>query len=150
MKIKYVGVKVDGETAFAHLSGVALWMDGDEYEIKDDVAKRMLQHPDVFALADKQEPDTQTTTQTTTQTADTTSLTLTPGAEVKAPESTEPKDPAEPVASITVEGKVIVLDGLGKDELHDLAKRLGVAVHHASGPDKVIAALQAAFPATAE
>ena len=136
MKIKYVGVKADGETAFAYLSGVALWMDGDEHEIKDDVAKRMLQHPDVFALAD---------TQTANQTPDAAILT-----QADSQESTEPKDPTEPAASITADGEVIVLDGLGKDELHDLAKRLGVAVHHASGPDRVIAALQTAFPAAAE
>jgi len=50
MKIKYVGVKLDGETAFANESGVALWLDGDSHEVKDAVAAKMLKHPDVFAL----------------------------------------------------------------------------------------------------
>jgi hypothetical protein len=50
MKIKYVGVKLDGETAFANESGVALWLEGDSHEVKDAVAAKMLKHPDVFAL----------------------------------------------------------------------------------------------------
>jgi hypothetical protein len=50
MKIKYVGVKLDGETAFSGESGIALWLDGDSHEVKDAVAAKMLKHPDVFAL----------------------------------------------------------------------------------------------------
>jgi len=50
MKIKYVGVKLDGETAFASESGIALWLAGEVHEIKDAVGAKMLKHPDVFAL----------------------------------------------------------------------------------------------------
>lgn len=51
MKIKYVGVKADGETAFALETKIERWMLGDSHEIADaELAARMLKHPDVFAL----------------------------------------------------------------------------------------------------
>src|SRR3990167_1459719 len=50
MKIKYVGLKTDGETAFASEVGIAKWMPGDSVEITNPaVVSRMLKHPDVFA-----------------------------------------------------------------------------------------------------
>lgn len=53
-KIKYVGVKEDGETAFARESGIDRWMKGDSHEITNNaVAHKMLQHPDVFARDDR-------------------------------------------------------------------------------------------------
>ena len=52
MKIKYVGVKPDGETAFARESGVARWMPGSSHEVPDHVGVKMLRHPDVFARDD--------------------------------------------------------------------------------------------------
>ena len=52
-KIKYVGLKQDGETAFSRMEGApAIWMQGDSYEVPDNVAKLMLEHPMVFALDD--------------------------------------------------------------------------------------------------
>jgi hypothetical protein len=48
IKIKYVGVKVDGETAFAAQSGIERWMKGDSFEVPDGIATKMLEHPDVF------------------------------------------------------------------------------------------------------
>lgn len=50
MKIKYVGLKLDGETAFSQTSGVPMWMPGDAFEVNDAVAVKMLNHPDVFAV----------------------------------------------------------------------------------------------------
>ena len=49
MKIKYVGLK-QFEDAFNGMTGVT-WGPGVEHDIGDDVAARMLNHPDVFALA---------------------------------------------------------------------------------------------------
>lgn len=52
MLIKYCGKK-DHETAFEAESGVT-WGPGVTHEIKNpDLAKRMLRHPDVFAIADE-------------------------------------------------------------------------------------------------
>lgn len=50
MKIKYVGAKLDGEDAFKDRTGIT-WMPGSSHEIADaQLAQRMLQHPDVFAV----------------------------------------------------------------------------------------------------
>jgi hypothetical protein len=49
MKIKYVGVKEDGETAFAQQVGIERWMKGDVHDVPDALAAKMLEHPDVFA-----------------------------------------------------------------------------------------------------
>jgi hypothetical protein len=52
-KLKYVGVKKDGETAFFHETGGITWLPGTVKTIADrDLAAKMLRHPDVFALAD--------------------------------------------------------------------------------------------------
>lgn len=136
MKIQYVGLKEDGETAFSTLTGIDRWMPGDVNEVKDDVAKSMLQHPDVFARYEEAAAQKGDGGQ---QAPVGLGVTLAPGATVPS-SGTQPT-----VASITVEGQVIDLSGMGKEELHELAKRLDIAVHHASGPAKVIEALQAAF-----
>jgi len=53
MKIKYVGLKDDGETAFSKDPGApAIWFKGDSFDVPEATAKRMLQHPDVFELDD--------------------------------------------------------------------------------------------------
>ncbi|MDZ7892328.1 MAG: hypothetical protein U5L73_11300 [Rhodoferax sp.] len=155
MKIKYVGVKQDGETAFASLSGIERWMPGDSFEVKDGVATRMLQHPDVFALADSAAvPQAKTAAPQITlapaapQSAPTTddnavdpaALSLSPGAVVENP---------APVSITLADGTVKVLDGLDKPALYELTKELGLKVHPALGPAKLIAALQEAFPAKA-
>jgi hypothetical protein len=131
VKIQYVGLKEGGETAFSNESGIDLWMPGDVHEVKDGVAKRMLQHPDVFA------PAGEVTEPVVASTVDPSTITLAPGATVADGEAKG--------ASITVEGQVVDLSGLDKAQLHELAKRLDVEVHHASGAAKVIEALQAAF-----
>lgn len=55
-KIKYVGVKLDGETAFTAAAKMAdPWMPGDVREVEDEkLVAQMLQHPDVFARDGKQ------------------------------------------------------------------------------------------------
>lgn len=130
MKIKYVGLKTDGETAFARDAGITAWLPGDSIEISDPrVAQRMLQHPDVFAVDD--------------------------GRAVKAPAksvaaSTPPV--SEPVLvtnaamSLAPGAKVeaINLKDLDKAALHALAKERGVKVHHAAGAETVRTALEAA------
>lgn len=61
MKIKYVGLKEDGETAFASAAGIAKWMPGDSFEVANpQMVSRMLQHPDVFA-EDTSAPKAKTT-----------------------------------------------------------------------------------------
>lgn len=138
MKIKYVGLKEDGETAFSNLSGIDRWLIGDVNEVKDDVGKKMLQHPDVFELVDDLvEVANISIHQTDPADIDASGLTLEPGAVVQT----------QPQALITVNGNVTDLTDMDGNELKALAKELKVAVHHASGAAKVIEALQAAFPA---
>ncbi len=113
MKLKYVGLKPDGETAFHDKTGV-VWFPGSCHEVKDEIATTMLRHPDVFAL------------------------------DVVAVKQEDPVEEKAPSITLS-DGTVKELDGLDKDQLHDLAKELGVTVHHASGAQKVIEALVAAF-----
>jgi hypothetical protein len=149
MKIKYVGLKEDGETAFAHLSGVERWMPGDSFEVKDSVAIRMLQHPDVFAQEDTtaqaiapqaqvNKPAEVVASTPAAGAVDPEALSLAPGAVVENP---------IPLSITLPDGSVKVLDGLDKAALYELTKELGVKIHPASGPAKLIAALQEAFPA---
>lgn len=51
-KIKYVGLKKGpiGETAFAHETNIT-WFPGTVKSVPQAIAARMLNHPDVFALA---------------------------------------------------------------------------------------------------
>ena len=135
MKIKYVGTKEGGETAFSHVSGIALWLAGDVHEIRDDVAKKMLEHPDVFAL---DVPDAGQVASTGKTQAD--------GAQGLQKTTEQSTQKSGDVISIAANGEVIALNGLTKAQLHELAKRLDVKVHQASGADKVVEALQAAFP----
>jgi len=108
MKIKYVGSKDDGETAFSREPGApAIWLKGDSHEVSETLAKRMLQHPDVFAMDDD--------------------------SAIKAKD--KPKANQETADEFS---------GLTKEQLHAMAKELGVEVHHAAGAAKVTEALRAA------
>jgi hypothetical protein len=51
MKIKYVGLKQDGERAFFSETNIE-WRIGDAHDVDAKVAAKMLKHPDVFAAAD--------------------------------------------------------------------------------------------------
>lgn len=115
MKLKYVGVKLDGETAFSGETKIT-WHPGDEHDVDDKLAQKMLNHPDVFALAD--------------DASESSSIVATTEQKITLP------DP---------EGE-IDLAALSVDELKTLATSLDVKVHHAAGKEKVIAALMAAFP----
>lgn len=47
VKIKYVGVKKDGERAFKADTEIE-WFPGDVHDVDSKVAEQMLRHPDVF------------------------------------------------------------------------------------------------------
>lgn len=53
-RIKYVGLKQNGERAFLKETGIE-WFQGDVNDVEDEIAKTMLKHPDVFALADTED-----------------------------------------------------------------------------------------------
>lgn len=119
MKIKYVGVKLDGETAFASESGVALWLDGDSHEVKDAVAAKMLKHPDVFALDDAIKA-------------------VEPVQEVKAAEPVVMAETGIPASGLTP------LESMTKEQLQELAKAKALKVHHNAGVESLIKAIKAA------
>lgn len=50
-KLKYVGLKKDGERAFQDKTGIE-WFPGTVEDVPAALATQMLKHPDVFALAD--------------------------------------------------------------------------------------------------
>lgn len=50
-KLKYVGLKLDGERAFKEKTGIE-WFPGTVEDVPAALATDMLKHPDVFALAD--------------------------------------------------------------------------------------------------
>jgi hypothetical protein len=139
MKIKYVGLKTDGETAFIHLTNLT-WFPGDSHEVDNKHAPRLLAHPDVFEQdidAVTATTSTKTVATTAAGSVDSTKLTLTPGAKVEDP---------KPVSITLPDGTDKVVEGLTKEELHALAKELDLQVHFATGPVKLIAALVEAFP----
>lgn len=119
-KLKYVGLKQDGETAFSAETQIT-WFPDTVEDVAAPIAARMLNHPDVFALADDEKAKLV--------------------AELK--KSVSPELPTHTV--ILPDGMVLVLDDLDKVALHELAKAHDVEVHHNAGADKVIAALVTAF-----
>ena len=122
MKIKYVGVKLDGETAFANESGIALWLDGDSHEVKDALAAKMLKHPDVFALDDAikaAEP-------------------VQAAQEVKALDLVAMAEAGFPASGLTP------LESMTKEQLQELAKAKDLKVHHNAGIESLIKAIKAA------
>ena len=122
MKIKYVGLKTDGETAFARDAGITAWLPGDSLEISNPaVANRMLQHPDVFAVDGSKTAKVVASDPVLVTNA---AMSLAPGAQVAA--------------------LGVNLADLDKAALHDLAKQRGVKVHHAAGAETVRKALEAA------
>ena len=119
MKIKYVGVKLDGETAFAGESGVALWRTGDAHEIKDGVATKMLKHPDVFELDE----------------------------DIKVAEPVQVVKVAEPVivSEVVIPALGLTpLESMSKEQLQELAKSKNIKVHHNAGIETLIKAIKAA------
>lgn len=118
MKLKYVGLKTDGESAFSPETGIT-WMPGDSREVRDVVAQRMLNHPDVFAVDEADDVPT------------------------------APTQSAEQNKIQLPDGEVRSLDGLNDDALREFAKTHGVAVHHKAKGQKLVDALMSAFPLTA-
>lgn len=129
MKIKYVGLKPDGETAFSSETGIT-WFQGDSFDVNDKHGQKMLKHPDVFAIDES-------TSEPVPETQPVAKLSLAPGAKVEL----------DAPASITTGGVTHDLNVLDLDALHSLAKQLNVSVHHKAGAEKVKTALLAAYPA---
>ena len=127
MKIKYIGQKTDGETAFIAETQIT-WMPNAEHDIPAAVAERMLNHPDVFALADaKGKADVGLAAATT------------------APDATAADPGTETQWATAPDGKHLLLSDMTKEQLHACAKQFGVEVHPKCGAAKVIKALQTAF-----
>lgn len=51
MKLKYIGLKVDGERAFQAETGIE-WMPDSVHEVSDAVAAKMLEHPTIWTRVD--------------------------------------------------------------------------------------------------
>ena len=47
-KLRYIGLKVDGERAFIERTKIC-WMPGDEHDVSVEHAKLMLPHTDVWS-----------------------------------------------------------------------------------------------------
>ena len=116
MKIKYVGVKVDGETAFASASGIALWLAGDSHDVDDAVAAKMIKHPDVFAANDIDE-------------------------QPQAPAEMAPVSIGSTQGAVDQSASLTPLEGMTKEQLHALAKDKGLKVHHNAGIETLIKAI---------
>ena len=132
MKIKYVGVKEDGETAFSRDTGIT-WFPGTCEDVPAAMAAKMLRHPDVFA---------EDVAEVVVPAAPAASITLQP-----LDKTTGDLQPTLAPGSVVGEGAAAVqpdLDTLSREELHALAKARGIKVHHSSGAAAVKAAILAA------
>ena len=149
MKIKYVGLK-DFEDAFSGETGKT-WGPGVEHDIEDlALCKRMLNHPDVFAMADGapvKEPATPPAAPSGAEGQ--------PGE--KAPQTDDngnvPGADDAPRAKWimrTDNGKPLVLDTLDRDTLHKLAEEAGLQVRANARAETVAERLAEAFPWTEE
>ena len=152
MKLQYVGCK-PFEDAFKSETGVT-WAPGVSHEIEDPaIVKRMLQHPDVFAAAGeaKAKAPAPAPAQDPVPAPEPAKE---PEQATEAPQADEtgnvPNADAQPKAEFIMktENGPLVLDSLDKQTLRDLINEAGLKVHHASGEDKMCAALVAAFPIT--
>lgn len=154
-KIKYIGLKEAGETAFAELTGIARWFPGDVHDLPEAQAGQLLEHRMMWERTDKgvslaaaapkapakaiaagtvddQDVDDEATK------AEQARKTAATGTG-----TTETDTKPEGTAVIKVGEGWKVLDAMEAPDLHALAKELGVKVHHAAGAAKVIDALVA-------
>lgn len=89
-KLKYVGLKEDGETAFHERTGIPRWMPGDAHNITEAaLVARMLQHPDVFALVTEED-------------APAASVSLSAGRAASKPAKVDAATSTNPIAPTTV------------------------------------------------
>ena len=136
MQIKYVGVK-DEETAFSPETGIT-WYPGSSHAVAPAIAKRMLQHPDVFA-EDKGTAEKVVTTKTAAP--------VTTPAPAPAPDTTggsgtqTPPDGNPPEFVMGTPDGPLVLDTIEREELVGLAKELGITHHVNLGAPKLRALL---------
>lgn len=131
MKIKYVGLK-DFEDAFHTETGVT-WGPDVSHDIKPDIAARMLRHPDVFAMAEADEPGDKK-----------------PAGDEKPEGDKVPEAPPAPKFAMQTADGVLALDELDKETLHKLAKEAGIEVHANAAAKTVAAKLAEAFPVNPE
>lgn len=119
IELKYVGLKLDGERAFQQETGIE-WFPGSQHAVTEDMAAKMLKHPDVFE--EVEEP-----------------------AKVAKPTQPQSEDAALKEASPKLESSAAVdIDTLDRAGLHAKAKELGVKVHHNAGAETVRKAIEAA------
>jgi len=152
MKFIYIGLKEDGERAFKEKTGIE-WMPGSEHEVTDkEVCAEMLKHPTIWTPT-SEEPLTLGQAKPYPRMGSVDDAELDDehdkaeraekaARDAVAKAEDEAKDKA-PLHTITVDEGELVLDGMEPEALHDLAKKLGVKVHHAAGAKKVIDALVA-------
>ena len=131
MQIKYVGLKEE-ETAFSPETGIT-WYPGSSHPVPDHLAKRMLQHPDVF------EKDTGEEVQKPV-------VTLTP----PSLENQNPPGGNPPEFVMRTPDGPLVLDAMERDDLVELAKSVNVAHHVNLGAPKLRALLVEKHPFKAE
>ncbi len=132
MKIKYVGLKEE-ETAFSPESGI-VWNPGSSHEVPDGLARRMLAHPDVFAVDEGKRAPAKTET--------------TPPPPPAPPEQRATPPKGEFV--ISAPDGPLVLDGLERDVLWNLANEAGLKPHVNLGIPKLQALLMERFPFKAD
>lgn len=129
MQIKYVGLKEE-ETAFSSETGIT-WFPGSSHPVPDNLARRMLQHPDVFELDTPDEEEQPKTV-----------VTLTPTGQ----KPLEPTGDAKPEFVMGTPDGPMVLDQLDRDALVELAKSVKVEHHVNLGAPKLRALLVEKFP----
>jgi len=170
MKFQYIGLKTNGERAFQSETGIE-WMPNSVHKVDAKTAHKLLEHPTIWKCVDSK--TTLADAKPVTQElgipawakegidAGLTDEQLAALAEMGGPETEQGAkiwldltgkaygliQPPEIEHAIRLpDGMTRILDGMTKEALHDLAKELGVKVHHLSGADKVTEALVAAFP----
>lgn len=121
-KIRYVGLKQE-ETAFSNVTGIT-WAQGAVESVDIKHVAAMLNHPDVFELAEESIGGLADAKPTPAA-----PVTIPPLGEAAVGEAAPSTDP---------------LEALSRAELHALAKERGVTVHHSSGAASVLKALQSA------
>lgn len=127
-KIRYVGLKQE-ESAFSNVTGIT-WAQGTVESVDIKHVAAMLNHPDVFELAE--ESIGGLADAKPTPAAPVTIPTLGEAAVGEAASSTDP------------------LDAMTREELHALAKERGIKVHHSSGAAAVIKAIRDVQPTKVE
>ena len=138
MQIKYVGLKEE-ETAFSPETGIT-WYPGSTHNVPDHLAKRMLQHPDVFEADNA--PSTKVVVPKTESAQS--------GDGGIGGGHGNPPTPEPPKFLMATPDGPLALDTIERDDLVALAKELGIKHHVNLGEDKLRALLVEKHPVKAE